>query len=106
VTDTWNCADLTAGNGGIPPLGCPNASVTEFGPEPVGEAGISDATGAPLPSSQPVPAGDGAPQVVPGTRPGRTTNPAPAPTRTKTPTKAPTKAPDRANGDRAPGFAG
>ncbi|MDD2857426.1 MAG: transglycosylase domain-containing protein, partial [Candidatus Nanopelagicales bacterium] len=41
VTDTWNCADLTAGNGGIPPLGCPNASVTEFGPEPVGEAGIS-----------------------------------------------------------------
>lgn len=106
ITDKWNCADKTASNGGTPPLGCPNANATEFGPEPVGEAGNSDATGAPLASSQPVPAGDGAPQVLPGRRPGRTVTPTPTPTPTASRTRTPTKAPAGGSGDRAPGFAG
>jgi len=102
IGDKWNCADLTASNGGTPPLGCPNANATEFAPEPIGEAGNGDVFGSPGASVQPVPTGDAAPQVIPGGKPGKNV----APSKTATPSKPPAKNSTKGNGDSAPGFAG
>lgn len=101
INDRWNCADLTASNGGTPPLGCPNASAMEFAPG-TDEAGNPDAVT--IPGSTTVipnlPKGDGAPVV--GGKPGKATK---TPTPTPTPTKT-KKTPVQSGGDGAPGRAG
>ena len=103
INDRWNCADLTASNGGTPPLGCPNASAVEFGPG-IDEAGNPDGINIPE-STTVIPditKGDGAPVV--GGKPGKATK-TPTPTPTPTPTKT-KKVPVHSGGDSAPGRAG
>ena len=101
INDRWNCADLSASNGGTPPLGCPNASAMEFAPG-TDEAGNPD--GIKIPGSTTVipnlTTGDGAPVV--GGKPGKATK---TPTPTPTPTKS-KKIPAQSGGDGAPGRAG
>ena len=103
INDRWNCADLSASNGGTPPLGCPGASAVEFAPG-IDEAGNPD--GISIPGSTTVipnvPKGDGAPVV--GGKPGKGTK-TPTPTPTPTPTKT-KETPVQSGGDGAPGRAG
>ena len=94
INDRLDCASLTASNGGLPPLGCPNAGSTDFTNEPVGEAPNGDVFGTPGVTAAPVPTGDGAPKQVPSARPS------------KSPSKAPSKAPVTGNGDGPPSVAG
>ena len=94
INDRLDCASLTASNGGLPPLGCPNAGSTDFTNKPVGEAPNGDVFGTPGVTAAPVPTGDGAPKQVPSARPS------------KSPSKAPSKAPVTGNGDGPPSVAG
>ncbi len=94
INDRLDCLALAQANGGLPPLGCPNAGANEFAPEPTGEAPNGDVFGTPNSTVAPVPPGDGAPKQVPSSRP------------TKTPSKSPTKAPANGNGDGPPSVAG
>jgi membrane peptidoglycan carboxypeptidase len=106
INDRWNCADLSASNGGTPPLGCPGAASMEFAAGEVGEAGNPD--GLTIPGSTTVipNIGDSAPNI--NTRPGKTPKlPSAVATPTPTPTKSKsTKAPTQSGGDGAPGRAG
>jgi len=106
INDRWNCADLSASNGGTPPLGCPGAASMEFAPGAIGEAGNPD--GIMIPGSTTVipNVGDSAPNI--NNKPSKASKlPAVDSTPTPTPTKTKgTKAPAQSSGDGAPGRAG
>jgi len=108
INDRWNCADLSASNGGTPPLGCPGAASMEFAPGGIGEAGNPDGSAAPGVTTVIPNVGDSAPTI--NNKPGKASKtPVPAPTPTPTPTSTKTKAtkaPTPSGGDGAPGRAG
>jgi len=106
INDRWNCADLSASNGGTPPLGCPGAASMEFAAGGIGEAGNPD--GITIPGSTTVipNVGDSAPTI--NNKPSKASKlPTVMPTPTPTPTKSKgTKTPVQIGGDGAPGRAG
>jgi len=106
INDRWNCADLSASNGGTPPLGCPGAASMEFAPGAIGEAGNPDGITIPGSTTAIPNVGDSAPNI--NNKPSKASKlPAADLTPTPTPTKTKgTKAPAQSNGDGAPGRAG
>ena len=105
INDRWNCADLSASNGGTPPLGCPGAASMEFAPGGIGEAGNPD--GITIPGSTTVipNIGDGAPTINKPSKASKLPTVVSTPTPTPTKTKG-TKTPTQSGGDGAPGRAG
>ncbi len=105
INDRWNCADLSASNGGTPPLGCPGAASMEFAAGGVGEAGNPD--GITIPGSTTVipNIGDGAPTINKPSKASKLPTVVSTPTPTPTKTKG-TKTPTQSGGDGAPGRAG
>lgn len=116
IKDRLDCAALTTANGGLPPLGCPNANANEFAPEPIGEAPNEDALNPPRGDGDPVPQGDGAPDPVPSSKPSRnqgknpskspSSSPSKSPSSSPSKGKTPAKAPASGNGDGPPSVAG
>ena len=106
INDRWNCADLSASNGGTPPLGCPGAASMEFAPGAIGEAGNPDGITIPGSTTAIPNVGDSAPNI--NNKPSKASKlPAADPTPTPTPIKTKgTKAPAQSSGDGAPGRAG